>query len=274
MFNIAFGSFLLTLLMPSYSERRVSDLKKRMLDLTSDLESANSDLEVAKQSREMTDQELKGTQFQLAMTCASIQALENKEDAEREGFKMKMLEINSRIREFQEMAVKSTSKQSELPLSKGYFTKSEINMIESEESLKGLEENLKCINAEMQMLEAEYEKQLNDHSEVSKELGNLRRKRILVEAIVEESKLLQELAGYPLFIILLPNKRFKIIMKCFSSTFSDKGKENMKLSLTITSRQLNWKGNMLRLEKSWRGSTPARVVVRTTWPVARILNID
>lgn len=39
--------------------------------------------------------------------------------------------------------------------------------MESEESLKGLEENLKCINAEMQMLEAEYEKQLNDHSEVS-----------------------------------------------------------------------------------------------------------
>jgi hypothetical protein len=32
---------------------------------------------------------------------------------------------------------------------------------------EGRKENLKCINAEMQMLEAEYEKQLNDHSEVS-----------------------------------------------------------------------------------------------------------
>lgn len=49
----------------------------------------------------------------------------------------------------------------------GYFTKSENNMMESEESLKGLEGNLKCIDAEMQMLEAEYEKQLNNHSEVS-----------------------------------------------------------------------------------------------------------
>lgn len=71
--DIAFGSFVLAL---SCSERRVSDLKKRMLDLTSDLESVNSDLQVAKQSREMAEQDLKGTQVQLAMTCASIQALE------------------------------------------------------------------------------------------------------------------------------------------------------------------------------------------------------
>ncbi|XP_078174457.1 spindle assembly checkpoint component [Carex rostrata] len=215
----------------THGERRVSDLKKRMLDLTSDLESANSDLEVAKQSREMTDQELKGTQFQLAMTCASIQALEarvcslhedisrigselnvlkNKEDAEREGFKMKMLEINSRIRlvlldnlfffpvKFKLFLWQNSSYSLGFIINyskAGDFTKSENNMMESEESLKDLEENLKCINAEMQMLEVEYEKRLNDHSEVSKELGNLRRKRILVEAIIEKSKILPELAG-------------------------------------------------------------------------------
>ncbi|KAJ3700644.1 hypothetical protein LUZ61_004349 [Rhynchospora tenuis] len=207
----------------SHGDRRVSDLKKRMLDLTSHLESANSDLQLAKQSRETAEQDLRGTQLHLDITCASIRALEararnlqeeisrigsdlnalkNKEDAEREDFKTKMLEMNARIREFREMAAQTISKQQspELPLSTvGEVTKTENSMPDAKESFKGLHENFKCINAEMQMLEAEYEKQLHDHTEVSKELGNLRRKRILVAAIIEESKLLQELAEYPLF---------------------------------------------------------------------------
>ncbi|KAJ4790051.1 Transcription elongation factor spt-6 [Rhynchospora pubera] len=112
-----------------------------------------------------------------------------------------MLEMNATIREFQQMAAQTASKQHSpgLPLSTGEVTKPENSMPDAEESFKGLQENFKCINAEMQMLEAEYEKQLHEHTEVSKELENLRRKRILVAAIIEESKLLQELAGYPLF---------------------------------------------------------------------------
>ncbi|KAJ1696090.1 hypothetical protein LUZ63_004602 [Rhynchospora breviuscula] len=209
----------------SHGDRRVSDLKQRMLDLTSHLQSANSHLHLAKQSRQTAEHDLRATQLHLHITSASIpplqararilqdqistvashlNALKNKEDAEREDFKTKMLQMNATIREFRELPAQTASKQHSpgpgLPLSTvGEFTKPENSMPDAEESFKGLQENFKCINAEMQMLEAEYEKQLHEHTEVSKELGNLRRKRILVAAIIEESKLLQELAGYPLF---------------------------------------------------------------------------
>jgi hypothetical protein len=47
-----------------------------MLDLTSQLESANSDLQIAKKFRETAEQDLKGMQVHLAITSASIQALQ------------------------------------------------------------------------------------------------------------------------------------------------------------------------------------------------------
>ncbi|XP_065023303.1 uncharacterized protein LOC135649121 [Musa acuminata AAA Group] len=58
------------------SELRVSDLKKRLLELQNDLNVANADLDGAKRSREMVEQELRGSQVQLSMIGASIQAQE------------------------------------------------------------------------------------------------------------------------------------------------------------------------------------------------------
>ncbi|RRT52038.1 hypothetical protein B296_00027218 [Ensete ventricosum] len=60
----------------SQEELRVSDLKKRLLELENDLNVANANLDGAKRSREMAEQELRGSQVQLSMIDASIQAQE------------------------------------------------------------------------------------------------------------------------------------------------------------------------------------------------------
>ncbi|XP_064940641.1 uncharacterized protein LOC135594160 [Musa acuminata AAA Group] len=60
----------------SQEELRVSDLKKRLLELQNDLNVAIADLDGAKRSREMVEQELRGSQVQLSMIGASIQAQE------------------------------------------------------------------------------------------------------------------------------------------------------------------------------------------------------
>nr|XP_018673601.1 PREDICTED: uncharacterized protein LOC108951212 isoform X2 [Musa acuminata subsp. malaccensis] len=60
----------------SQEELRVPDLKKRLLELQNDLNVANADLDGAKRSREMDEQELRGSQVQLSMIGASIQAQE------------------------------------------------------------------------------------------------------------------------------------------------------------------------------------------------------
>ncbi|URE42003.1 hypothetical protein MUK42_09163 [Musa troglodytarum] len=60
----------------SQEELRVSDLKKRLLELQNDLNVANADLDGAKRSREMAEQELRGSQVQVSMIGASIQAQE------------------------------------------------------------------------------------------------------------------------------------------------------------------------------------------------------
>ncbi|MQL69918.1 hypothetical protein Taro_002214 [Colocasia esculenta] len=58
------------------SLRRVSDLKKRLIELQAELEAANAGLEVAKGQKEAAEHGLKGSEVELSMTDASVIALE------------------------------------------------------------------------------------------------------------------------------------------------------------------------------------------------------
>ncbi|TQD82235.1 hypothetical protein C1H46_032207 [Malus baccata] len=112
----------------SHGERRVVSLRKRIDELGTELEVANAELEEAKRAKEYTEQEIKGYEVELAMNEAAIQTLElrishtqeeisdvgsevealkNKQAASRnclcrDEFISEMIEINTKIRRFQE----------------------------------------------------------------------------------------------------------------------------------------------------------------------------
>ncbi|KAJ3693890.1 hypothetical protein LUZ60_009370 [Juncus effusus] len=177
----------------THGDRRVSDLKKHMTDLSFSLDSANSDLSRAKQSRETAEQELKGAQVHLAMTDASILALEsrmsnlqdeismvgseltalkNQEDSDRDDFIRQMLEMNKKIRDFQ---AQSVSNENPFVLSPNK------EMPESE-----------CFDHQIQTLEAECEKEINNHNQLIGELENLRKKITLSAELQRQSEMLEE----------------------------------------------------------------------------------
>ncbi|URE42006.1 hypothetical protein MUK42_09163 [Musa troglodytarum] len=190
----------------SQEELRVSDLKKRLLELQNDLNVANADLDGAKRSREMAEQELRGSQVQVSMIGASIQAqearisllqqeiLKLRSDLDalnsevgfmRDEFVKSMCELNKKIRQFQEITVNA-------------FQMEQPGQLCSDNGfLKGLEDNITCLSTQMHELEAEYEKERHDHDKVCEELAHVERRWFLVTAIMEETKQLQELAEYP-----------------------------------------------------------------------------
>ncbi|URE42002.1 hypothetical protein MUK42_09163 [Musa troglodytarum] len=189
----------------SQEELRVSDLKKRLLELQNDLNVANADLDGAKRSREMAEQELRGSQVQVSMIGASIQAqearisllqqeiLKLRSDLDalnsevgfmRDEFVKSMCELNKKIRQFQEITVNA-------------FQMEQPGQLCSDNGfLKGLEDNITCLSTQMHELEAEYEKERHDHDKVCEELAHVERRWFLVTAIMEETKQLQELAEY------------------------------------------------------------------------------
>ncbi|XP_020090174.1 uncharacterized protein LOC109711502 isoform X3 [Ananas comosus] len=202
----------------SRGERRVSDLRKRLVELQYDLDSANSDLASAKRAKEMVEEELQGSQAHLAMTDASmlviegriyrlqeeiskvgsdLAALKREEDVQRDDFINRMSGLNVKIRHFREMVAKESLRQPchKIPLDNVGKLCSEDDSFDSENIIKNLEVEIKCIDAEMLRLESEYQKELHDHHEVCRELADIERKRFLVEAVMGETKQLQELAG-------------------------------------------------------------------------------
>lgn len=55
-------------------ERRVSDLKKKLLNVVAATDAANAALDEAKRAKEVAERELRGSQVQLSMCDATIQA--------------------------------------------------------------------------------------------------------------------------------------------------------------------------------------------------------
>ncbi|XP_039138878.1 uncharacterized protein LOC120276222 [Dioscorea cayenensis subsp. rotundata] len=58
----------------SQGERRVSDLKKKLLNVVAATDAANAALDEAKRAKEVAERELRGSQVQLSMCDATIQA--------------------------------------------------------------------------------------------------------------------------------------------------------------------------------------------------------
>ncbi|CAL9168396.1 unnamed protein product [Musa hybrid cultivar] len=202
----------------SQEELRVSDLKKRLLELQNDLNVANADLDGAKRSREMDEQELRGSQVQLSMIGASIQAqearisllqeeiLKLRSDLDtlksevrfmRDEFVNSMCELNKKIRSIPTCFYFHLRKRKEEEL------ESEGGKVEESwkrngggkgSFLKGLEDNITCLSTQMHELEAEYEKERHNRDKVCEQLAHVERRWFLVTAIMEETKQLQELA--------------------------------------------------------------------------------
>ncbi|CAN6198144.1 unnamed protein product, partial [Urochloa humidicola] len=202
----------------SHGERRVSDLRRRLADARAAADAAAADLDAAKRAREVAEQELRGSQVQAAIAAASIQALEatisrlqeeiskvgsdldelkSKEDSERDEFISKMHEMNSKIRQFQQMFSLQLADYNQFGLqsAEGQHVEDKGKTIESDGILKDLADKASNIEAEVQLLEEEYKKDLLDHDKVRQELANVQAKRVLMEAVMGETKHLQELGG-------------------------------------------------------------------------------
>ncbi|KAK1605406.1 hypothetical protein QYE76_029079 [Lolium multiflorum] len=215
----------------SHGERTVSGLKRRLDDVLAAADAATAELEAAKRAREAAETDLRGTQVQASIAAATIQALEatishlqeeiakvgseleelkSKEDSERDEFISQMVEMNARIRQFQQMAsVELARKCSEVSAdgeqgkaadgnqgkgTDGHNVSDKNETAESEDMVTDLADKLGNIEAEMHALEEEYQKDLLDHKQVCQELADVQAKRALIEAVMDETKQLQELS--------------------------------------------------------------------------------
>uniref|UniRef100_A0ACD6AF92 Uncharacterized protein n=1 Tax=Avena sativa TaxID=4498 RepID=A0ACD6AF92_AVESA len=176
----------------SHGERTVSGLKRRLDDVVAASDAATAELEAAKRAREAAETELRGSQVQASIAAATIQALEatishlqeeiakvgsdleelkSKEDSERDEFISQMLEMNARIRQFQQLAsAELAGKSSELSedgkqgkATDGHNVSDKNETAESEGMLTDLADKVSNIEAEMHALEEEYQKDLLEH---------------------------------------------------------------------------------------------------------------
>ncbi|XP_022750611.1 myosin-11 [Durio zibethinus] len=201
----------------SQGERRVVGLKKQIEDLRSELEAANAEHEEAKRLKETTEQELKGFEFELALNKASVQALEarishiqdeistvgseveelkNKEAALRDEFISQMVEFNTKIRKFQETIDSGFQNKNTVgnAAEEGHkFVKKEVTEIAS----RTIEDQVAHILSQIAKEEEEYLAQQNIQKQFQLELIDTERKVCLMEAMMQETKALEDLTGYP-----------------------------------------------------------------------------
>ncbi|KAL3629292.1 hypothetical protein CASFOL_026514 [Castilleja foliolosa] len=205
----------------SQGERRIVNQKKRIEELRSEMDASNTELEEAKRGKETTEQQLKGYEVELSMNEASIQALEarialtnneiskvgselealkvrkicfddvkSEENSSRDGFIRKMLELNAKIRKFQEL-LPSTGNGSEATLSGGFITAHEQDV---QQARKVLQNKLAELILRTEQEEEQYKAEQVIHDQVQQELVNLKRKALLLESVMRESMELQEMS--------------------------------------------------------------------------------
>ncbi|KAG0513676.1 hypothetical protein BDA96_10G122600 [Sorghum bicolor] len=106
-----------------------------------------------------------------------------------------MYEMNAKIRQFQQMASLELAEPNhcELPSTEGEHVRDKSKTVDPEGISKELADKVSNIEAEVQLLEEEYKKDLLDHDKVRQELADVQAKRALMEAVMGETKQLQEL---------------------------------------------------------------------------------
>ncbi|KAL8124433.1 hypothetical protein AgCh_012177 [Apium graveolens] len=211
----------------SQGERRIVDLKKRIDELRYEIVGANTELEDAKCVKEMTEQDIKGYEVELAMKEASIQTLEarvgliqnevavSKSELEalketficsfchclhRDDFIERMLRMNATIRKFQETSVYAFDGKDCLGTSKTDTKVSRRSLEDAKVAKRSLEDNLAHIVSQTIAEEQKYQAEQNILEQAQQELIQLEEKLDLMEALLKESKELQELTRYPLLL--------------------------------------------------------------------------
>ncbi|KAM0827467.1 hypothetical protein ACQ4PT_068185 [Festuca glaucescens] len=211
----------------SHGERTVSGLKRRLDDVLAAADAATAELEAAKRAREAAETDLRGSQVQasiaarpsrrsrsllvtlprpesgnhatishlqeeIAKVGSELEELKSKEDSERDEFISQMVEMNARIRQFRQMASVELARKCSEVSADGHNVNNKNETAESEDMVTDLADKLSNIEAEMHALEEEYQKDLLDHKQVCQELTDVQAKRALIEAVMDETKQLQE----------------------------------------------------------------------------------
>ncbi|XP_061364825.1 uncharacterized protein LOC133308234 isoform X1 [Gastrolobium bilobum] len=197
----------------SQGERRVVNLRKQIEKLISDLSVANAELENAKRCKELIEQELKGFEVQLFLSEASAQTLEarvsliqdeisavgtdletvkNEEAALREQFIHNMIDLNVKIRKFQESIITCDIDAVDCATSRD----APLVCLEEDDAgiaLRALESMLSAIISQTTKEDEEYQAEQIFYENVQHELIDCERKVSLMNMIVTETKALQDL---------------------------------------------------------------------------------
>ncbi|XP_058761731.1 uncharacterized protein LOC131635142 [Vicia villosa] len=197
----------------SQGERRVVTLRKQIETLKSELSVANTELEKAKRCKELVEQELKGFELHLFLSEASVQTLEarvsltqnemsavesdletlkNEEVALRDRFICNMLDLNAKIRKFQESIITCDIDSVEDAACEDL---AQVTMEENDTDvdLGALESSLLEIISQTTKEERELQAQQKIYETVERGLLDLERKVSLMNMFVTETKELQDL---------------------------------------------------------------------------------
>ncbi|XP_012569267.1 uncharacterized protein [Cicer arietinum] len=197
----------------SQGERRVVALRKQIETLISELSEVNAELEKSKRCKELVEQELKGFELHLFLSEASVQTLEARVSLtqvdmsvvesyletlkdegviSREQFIHQMLDLNAKIRKFQESIVTCDTDAVEYAACRD---PAEVIMKENDAdvALGALESSLLEITSQTTKEEAEFQGQQKIYENVQRELIDRERKLSLMNMIVKETKELQDL---------------------------------------------------------------------------------
>ncbi|KEH22203.1 hypothetical protein MtrunA17_Chr7g0227881 [Medicago truncatula] len=210
----------------SQGERRVVTLRKQIETLKSELSDANEELEKSKRCKELVEQELKGFELHLFLSEASVQTLEarvsltqndmsvvesdletlkNEEVTLRDQFIHNMLDLNAKIRKFQESLVTGDIDAVEYEACRGSSilptvtdpVQVTLKENDADVALGALESRLSEIISQTSKEDDEFQAQQKIYENVQCELIDCERKVSLMNMIVTETKELQDLTIYP-----------------------------------------------------------------------------
>ncbi|XP_052304728.1 uncharacterized protein LOC7495933 isoform X2 [Populus trichocarpa] len=182
----------------NFVERRVIGLEKRIQEVGCEVDVANGEMEEVKCIKETTEQELKGYELQLALNEASIQTLEARisiiqDEISSVGSQVEGLKNEEGAsRKFQEEKCIKSQKKSSIGTTAEPDRKA-VKKVVTEVELRALEDILAHVASQTTKEEQEYIAEENIQNQVQKEYIDLQRKFPLMEAIVKETKALQDL---------------------------------------------------------------------------------
>ncbi|XP_052304729.1 uncharacterized protein LOC7495933 isoform X3 [Populus trichocarpa] len=167
----------------NFVERRVIGLEKRIQEVGCEVDVANGEMEEARISI---------IQDEISSVGSQVEGLKNEEGASRDEFIRQMFDLNAKIRKFQEEKCIKSQKKSSIGTTAEPDRKA-VKKVVTEVELRALEDILAHVASQTTKEEQEYIAEENIQNQVQKEYIDLQRKFPLMEAIVKETKALQDL---------------------------------------------------------------------------------